>query len=400
MPGKKPPLNITHPEIADDWHQNANNGKTPADVTATSKFEAVWLCHGESQHQMTQRVDYRVSAGGCRFCLTERELAQNNLLIKFPDVARQWHATKNAGLNPQDVPPMAHKKVWWQCDENPKHAWQALISNRTAQDAGCPMCASVVVDESNSLASLRPDIAAQWHAKKNSDLRPSQVTVASNKRVWWSCSEGHSWQAEICSRTLNEDGCPYCGEYYLTDKYRLSVRFPEIAEEWHPTKNRPLWPKIEGNYNSRYNVLIAPEEREYGSRRRLRPSDVFAGSVEEVWWQCRKSSDHVWKATVKSRTSGKEKCPFCAGRKVCSDNNLAVLYPPLARQWHSRNGALLPTQVTPSSQRLVWWRCFKNADHVWDEKVADVVAAYDNGKNPCYRCRHIQSAGMSARESG
>lgn len=393
MPQQRQYLCHTYPAIAADWHPTANGAKTPNNVTAGSSFMAVWLCHANPPHELRQRVEYRVAAGGCKRCQLRGQLKENNLALKFPHIAKQWHPSKNGDLKPQDVQPMSHKRIWWQCDKDPSHVWQALLNLRTSQDLSCPLCPRQLdrkPDETRSLAARYPEIAAQWHPTKNGKVKPEEVFWKSSKRVWWQCSESHIWSATILSRSALNTGCPYCADYFLTDKNRLSVQFPEIASEWHPTKNRALWPKFQGDFKISYNRQLDPSQRDYGSKRQLRPSDVFAGSQEEVWWQCKKSAEHVWKASVLARTKKKEPCPFCSGRKACSDNNLAVLYPGLTRQWHSRNGSLLPTQVTPSSLRSVHWRCFKNAEHAWEAKIAEVVAAYKNGMSSCPACRTIK----------
>ena len=37
---------------------------------------------------------------------------------------------------------------------------------------------------------------------------------------------------------------------------------------------------------------------------------------------------------------------------------MAFQYPELAAQWHpTKNGSLLPSQVFPCSDRIVWWTC-------------------------------------------
>ena len=42
---------------------------------------------------------------------------------------------------------------------------------------------------------------------------------------------------------------------------------------------------------------------------------------------------------------------------------LAILFPELAKQWSRKNGALLPTQVRPYSNKWVWWEC--RLGHSW-----------------------------------
>ena len=61
----------------------------------------------------------------------------------------------------------------------------------------------------NDLATVNPDLAAEWHPTKNNCLLPTQVTAGSNRKVWWKGTCGHEWEAAIYSRAAGK-GCPYC----------------------------------------------------------------------------------------------------------------------------------------------------------------------------------------------
>ena len=61
----------------------------------------------------------------------------------------------------------------------------------------------------NDLATMRPDLALDWHPIKNGDLQPSYVTCGNNKKVWWKCKNGHEWEAVISDRARG-NGCPFC----------------------------------------------------------------------------------------------------------------------------------------------------------------------------------------------
>ena len=64
----------------------------------------------------------------------------------------------------------------------------------------------------DTLKSKHPEIAAEWHPTKNGDLRPSEVTRASNKKVWWLCAEcSYEWEATIANRSRLGRGGPACG---------------------------------------------------------------------------------------------------------------------------------------------------------------------------------------------
>ena len=60
-----------------------------------------------------------------------------------------------------------------------------------------------------SISEECPHLVKEWDYKKNSPLLPTDVRKFSNKRVWWKCRLGHSWQAPVSRRT-GGSGCPYC----------------------------------------------------------------------------------------------------------------------------------------------------------------------------------------------
>jgi hypothetical protein len=186
---------------------------------------------------------------------------------------------------------------------------------------------------SNSLEHLDKDISNEWNYEKNLPLLPSNFKPGSGKVVWWKCKIGHEWSAPIARRTgRQKSGCPYCSNKKVNLESSLEVTHPEIAHQWHPTKN--------------VNLLS---------------SQITAGSSKKVWWKCIKG--HEWLSPVKSRTHAKG-CPFCTSRKICEDNNLAVLNPELATEWHpTKNFPLKPNDVGKGSHKKVWWICSEN--HEW-----------------------------------
>ena len=63
----------------------------------------------------------------------------------------------------------------------------------------------------NDLATLRPDLAAEWHPHMNKGLTPSDVTPGSNKAVWWRAGCGHVFELKVCVRAkAKAPSCPYC----------------------------------------------------------------------------------------------------------------------------------------------------------------------------------------------
>ena len=221
----------------------------------------------------------------------------------FPNLAREWHPTKNGSLTPAEVLPGSHLHVWWRCANG--HEWMAQIKSRVS-GCGCPLCAHKTVQPGKTdLATVNPMVAAQWHPTKNGALTPRDVLPGTSRRVWWLCEKGHSWQATVSSRALGGSECPYCtGRKVQPGENDLATAFPEIAAQWHPTKN--------------------------GS---LTPQQVTPNSNRKVWWIC--PLGHEYQSWIPGRTRQGSGCPYCAGTKVLPGfNDLATRGPQIAAQWH------------------------------------------------------------------
>ena len=133
---------------------------------------------------------------------------KERLSIVYPELAREWHPTKNGGLTADSVTLGSNKKVWWlgKCG----HEWEAVIYKRV-NGRGCPYCSGKrVLKGFNDLGTKNPELAKEWHPTKNGDLTPYDVTSGSSKKVWWLGKCGHEWEASIVNRSRLESGCPFC----------------------------------------------------------------------------------------------------------------------------------------------------------------------------------------------
>ena len=92
----------------------------------------------------------------------------------------------------------------------------------------------------------------------------------------------------------------------------LAEKFPDIAAQWHPTKNGS----------------IAPQDVLYRNGRKVRVRET------KIWWKCNKADDHEWQATIRSRTSSHNGCPFCRGLSVAKSNCLSTTHNSIAAQWN------------------------------------------------------------------
>ena len=188
---------------------------------------------------------------------------------------------------------------------------------------------------------------------KNEDLVPEQLFPGTRRKVWWRCKLGHGWQASVVSRTSMYTGCPVCaGKQVIAGENDLASHRPDLAKQWHPTKNHPLAPNV-----------------------------VTANSNRSVWWVC--GLGHTWRSPIGRRVQANTDCPVCRGKRVEQGfNDLATIDPAVAAQWaQDLNGNLTPEMVTGGSAKRVWWRC--DEDHVWKAVIYSRTGAQKAGCPIC-----------------
>ncbi|MBQ2711095.1 MAG: hypothetical protein IJF66_04020 [Clostridia bacterium] len=98
-----------------------------------------------------------------------------------------------------------------------------------------------------------------WNHKKNGSLNPNNISIGSNKKVWWICDKGHEWMATVSSRSGKQKcGCPYCaGKRVIPGENDLETLFPNIAKEWDHQKNTKKPCLVMPNDNKKYFWICA-----------------------------------------------------------------------------------------------------------------------------------------------
>ena len=216
----------------------------------------------------------------------------------------------------------------------------------------------------------------------------------------------------------------------------LSVQFPVIAKQWHPTANGTLKPENVGAFSNKkvwwqcpknpdhawqavvatrhkagcphcykaskyleWVVDVSGKKREKrlkddakliveliateNERRRL--GEVYVGDTRTLKWKCSKCNG-IWSNQLRKRAIEKQGCTYCSNQTTNEFNSLAALYPEIASQWDMvRNRANTkvaggPGTVNPGSHDIAWWQCAKG--HSWKTEIRQRVAQ----KTGCPHC--------------
>jgi very-short-patch-repair endonuclease/ribosomal protein S17E len=283
----------------------------------------------------------------------EKSLAELNI-----ELSKEWDFNKNVPLTPYMFTANSEKKVFWICSEG--HSWLAQIKNRHARKSGCPKCykknsseivrKAILKKRGVSLADKFPSLLEEWDYELNV-YSPNELSPGSSIKANWKCGQGHTWTAGVGARTGRGDGCPTCYKLSQSSKATqvrirktgtLAEKHPQLLNEWDYNKNTK------------------------------RPEEYPPGSKKRVGWICQEG--HQWDAIIKSRVDGKGKCPVC--------KSIVMLNPDLLREWDFvKNTSLKPEQVTPGSNKKIWWICDKG--HSYQQSTYEKL----KGHNACSKCK-------------
>jgi hypothetical protein len=415
-----------HPELARELHPTKNRPRGLSDIGVGTDTPVWWRCSNNPSHEWRSLVSSRIRQPTCPLCTGRILTPATSLAVLFPEVAREWHPTRNGKLHPVEVKPSSTQRAWWRCSRNPEHEWSCLVWSRAREHTGCPVCFGSRLSPEVAFAATHPEVAKEWHPTRNGKLRPDQMRAGSERRVWWRCAHdpSHEWRALIGNRARGY-GCPMCSGRVATKATSLRALHPEVARRWHPTRNGKLTPdQVKSNAKQKFwwrcandpshewqaqargmgrcpicvgkkvvfSISLAGSApklaREWHPTRNRprKPDELYRHSLVKVWWRCARDRSHEWEATIASRVKKGVGCPYCAGRAAGPNTSLAALRPAIAAEWHpTKNAPLTPDAVVPGAAEVVWWRC--PLGHEWQTKVYS-RGVLGTGCKVCFFAKH------------
>ena len=410
-------LATTDPLLAREWHPTKNGTLKPVDVTRGAGKKVWWIC--DKGHEWQTTPNKRTSDNtSCPFCSNQKVLKGfNDLATTNPRIAAEWHPTKNGSLTPYDIVEGSAKQIWWKCSKG--HEWRAApynrIKNRNCPICGKQRKTSFpeqaafyyikqyfedAINSSTDEIGMELDIyipsvrsaieydgvlyhnsegAEDREQRKNELCKTNQIRLLRIRErglvLYTDCecvsvddpssydSIGNAIASVLkllginnAAVNLKEDMTEILSLYLLNEEKKSLLNInPELAKEWHPTKN--------GN---------------------LLPEHLAENSSRLVWWQCK--NGHEWQASLHNRSKGKG-CPYCSGRTaITGENDLRTLYPDIAKEWNkTKNAPLMPSDVKSGSSRKVWWIC-STCGYEWETAVCNRT----KGGTGCPKCGDLK----------
>ena len=349
-------LKHLYPQIAQEFNEEKNSEIDVELIGARSHKKIWWQC--AKGHDFKAAISNRTQPnkpGNCPICSGRTIDKTNNLKARFPEIYKQLHPTKNPNVDIDSISPGSQIKLWWKCSVG--HEYDQSLLSKTSAGRGCPVCARHTASIDENLLVEFPDIAKYWDYSKNKK-KPYQYRSRSNAKVWWLCDKGHEYQRSITQQVKAKELCPYCSGKLPSIQNHFEKDFPDIAKEWHPTKNKK------------------------------RPADYLSGTHFKAWWLCDKG--HEYQAQIYSRSGNGTGCPYCSGRFATSKNNFAVKFPELLQEWNYKKNPTQPEDCTPKSGYKAWWICKKG--HSYRATLASRAGSKSTPGTGCPKCTRSSSA--------
>lgn len=197
------------------------------------------------------------------------------------------------------------------------------------------------------ITCTHPARAAYFDYAKNAPAQPTQYLAGSERKMWWRCPEGHSYQRSIKGQCTVANPCPVCDHLVPLPGFNTFADLhPQPTKEWHPTFND------------------------------FAPSEVTPRSSRKAWFVCTSCSE-PYKTGIRERAIG-HGCMRCKGNGSVP-SPIAERFPALESEWDPALNNGLPFEHARGLTVGFNWKCTEG--HVFNR------AAIAQSRYGCVVCR-------------
>ena len=420
-----------HPDKMLDWDNNKNT-LDPTKVPASSSLKAFWKCHVCGHEWHSEFRDASSKEINCPKCSKiasghKRHICALKLNGGITDkkLLLDWDYSKNDRA-PSEFSPQSNEYAYWKCHVC-GYEWRAKVNNRF-HGRGCPACGNkVLVKGKNDFATKFPELAKEWHTKKNGNLKPEDVMPGSAKKVWWICRFGHQpYLKSLNHRTSQNAGCPICKRgrqssfaeralyFYTKQFFPDSInRYKDIFDNGMELDVYIPSLKLGIEYDGvafHKTERLEREKRKYliCKKNHIKLIRIKEQNLDEVWFENVADKMYQTEYDGKDLLKLENTIRWVLGKitfnfnnlpldidiyrdenkirninpSYLKENSLATKHPEIAKQWHPiKNGELKPSMFLCGSSYNAWWLC-PVCGNEWQSQINSRVAQ----KTGCKKC--------------
>ena len=281
-----------------------------------SKLDVLKFCHNiKLKNETTKSLEQAIMSLLKELKVKDADININrdsidiqNLMIKYnvdnsfyelciknhkKQILSEWDYEKNGMITPQNISYGSTQKYYFTCKNG--HSYKQSPASK-ANGRECPYCKNRKVESGfNDLVTWCKQnqldyLLEEWDYEKN-EITPSEISHGSTKKVFWKCSNNHSFVQSPNARTgTRKRNCPYCAGRMILKGFNDLVTWC--------------------NNNKRNDIL---KEWDYERNMQEQPEDYLAKSSKKVWWICSKCNCS-WQTRISHRTDG-HNCPRCSKKR-------------------------------------------------------------------------------------
>ena len=318
--------------LLQEWDYEKNQDLDIKTITSGSGKYACWICQ-RCSYEWKAKINNRALLGrGCPCCANKTIVVGiNDLATTHPDIAKEWHPTKNGDLTPQKVTHGSGKKVWWLCAEG--HEYKATVLHRTQPNGtNCPNCNS---GRQTSFAEQ----AIFYYVKKYYPDAINRYTADFLGRM----------ELDIYIPSIGY-AIEYDGEAWHTkDKIHREQRKYKLCRN-KGIKFIRLREKQSEQFSQNCDIEICREN--------LYTYKVLEPTINFLLDRLGSFYKPCFKPIMYDINIQRDKQKILQYKTIIKNGSLQDTFPKIAREWHpTKNGNLTPRMFKPGSDHKAWWLC-------------------------------------------
>ena len=296
-------LATTHPHLAKEWHPSKNGDLTPEKVTYGKGKKVWWVC--PEGHEYPATILHRSHGTNCPICNSGRQTSFAEQAVYFyikklfsDAISRYTDIFKN-GMELDIYIPSRKLAIEYDGEawHKPEKAVREKEKYRICKENGIKL---LRLKEKRNVTDMwsADDIwnisgnGPMYEHKNLAQLIRLLLDHLDPRSNFWTRKRMSDFHSPI-DINLERDEMEIRSYMKKLKGDSLEDLFPEIAKEWHPTKNKSV-----------------------------KPNQVKRGSTAKYWWLC-PDCNNEYKASVYHRTSGTG-CPKCSAKRGAASRSRKV----------------------------------------------------------------------------